>query len=467
VAGPNQASELCTATIAHPSYLLVDRERTWDMRGFQRAVLLASSILLAVLQPCLGQTPEGRLQERITSASDTTQAYALYTPPGYPSDRRWPILFVLDPRGRALPALKLFEDAAARLGWIIMSSYNTRSDGPAEPNLNAMDAMLRSAQESLSIDPRRLYLAGFSGTARAALRFAVSLRGHVAGVVAVGGALAFELGGPETTFARDSAFGYFGSAGIGDFNYEEVLAMGDRFGNLGVPFRVAVFQGSHTWPPASICGEAVEWLELRAMRGGLRPTDSAWATARLGTELARAAELERRGQWDQAARLYTAIARDYAPWPRARLAASRSGELLMRPEVKRHRDVAKRLAEKDWKQAEQLQEALAWARSQREPPTPSAFARKLRIAELQETAAQGDSLHAASAKRLLARIFVWLSFYEPRTYLQKRAPDRALSSFETALRIGSIEGEGCRLLRTALPAANQEQRTRLRGQCLK
>src|SRR5207248_1982499 len=83
--------------------------------------------------------------------------------------------------------------AAARLGWIVMSSYNTLSDGPPEPNVAAVNAMLASAA-GWSIDTSRLYLAGFSGTARAALAFAVALRGHVAGVIAAGGAVGFELG---------------------------------------------------------------------------------------------------------------------------------------------------------------------------------------------------------------------------------------------------------------------------------
>src|SRR5688500_9491180 len=154
-----------------------------------RSTTAAMAISLAVSQPCAGQLRAGHLAERVASAVDTSQAYALYLPPGYSTARQWPILFVLDPRGRALPALKLFEEAAGRLGWIVMSSYNTLSDGPPEPNVIAMEAMLRSAQDSLSIDRSRLYLAGFSGTARAVLRFAVNLRGHVAGVIAVGGAL--------------------------------------------------------------------------------------------------------------------------------------------------------------------------------------------------------------------------------------------------------------------------------------
>jgi hypothetical protein len=419
----------------------------------------------AVVQPCAGQQPPGRLVERVRSVADSSQTYALYLPPDYAPDRRWPVLFVLDPRGRALLALKLFQDAASRVGWIVMSSYNTLSDGPPEPNVKAMDAMLRSAQESLSIDLSRLYLAGFSGTGRAVLRFAVGLRGHVAGVIAAGGALGFELGGPETVFAGDSAFAYFGAAGTRDFNYEEVLLMGERFGTTRVPFRIAVFDGPHSWPPATICGEAVEWLELRAMRGGLRAMDSAWVRTRLEIERGRAAELERRGQWEQALRLNEAIVRDYAPWPAAGVASARATALRGSPVVKRHQAQARRLADRDKRQAMDLQKTLAWARSQRKPPTAEAVARKLRISELQKVAERGDSLQAASASRLLARIFAWLSFYEPRSYIGNRLPNRALPMFEAAVRIGPIQGEGCELLETALQAATPEQALGLRGQC--
>ena len=42
---------------------------------------------------------------------DTAQHYAQLLPAGYRADRRWPVLFVLDPRGRALHALRLFAEA--------------------------------------------------------------------------------------------------------------------------------------------------------------------------------------------------------------------------------------------------------------------------------------------------------------------------------------------------------------------
>jgi len=427
--------------------------------------MLAAAGFIILYAPGAAQAPPGRLEEQVRSATDTSQTFALYYPPGYSTERRWPVLFVLDPRGRALLALKLFQDRAARLGWVILSSYNTLSDGPPEPNVDAVNAMLAWAQAHPSLDPTRLYLAGFSGTARAALGFAVALRGHVAGVIAAGGALGFTLGGPETAFARDSTFAYFGSAGTRDFNYEEVLALAERFRTTQVPFRLMPFEGPHSWPPAEVCGDALDWLELRAMLGGLRTMDSGWVRARLVGEMARAADLEGLGRWVEAARLDDAIARDYARWPEARDAAGRAAALRRSPVLAKYEAEVRRLAERDLRQGVELPKIFAWARSQREPPELEALAGKLRIAELQRTAERGDSLEAASARRLLARVFVNLAFYEPRAYLASGSLDRALRMFEAAVTIGPIQGDGCGLLRDAYTAATAAQAQRLAGQC--
>lgn len=430
-----------------------------------RAGVVALAYAVSCALPAVGQTPAGRLEARVTSTTDTSETFALYLPPGYSTERRWPVLFVLDPRGRALRALDLFQPAAARLGWVVLSSYNSLSDGPPQPNVDALNAMLMTAQDRLSVDRSRLYLAGFSGTARAVLVLAVGLRGHVAGVIAVGGALGFQLGGPETAFAADSTFAYFGAAGTRDFNYEEVFAMAERFQKTRVPFRVAAFEGPHSWPPPDMCGDALEWLELRAMLGGRRAMDSAWVRTRLEADEARAAELERVGRWAEAIRLDDAITRDYRRWPAASAAAARAAALRSRREVVRSEAEARRLAEEDLHEGLELIQVLDWARSQRDAPEFQGLARKLRIAELQRTAERGDSLEAASARRRLARVYVNVAFYEPRTYLARGAPARALEMLEEAVTIGPIEGEPCGLLREALNAATPEQRERLAGQC--
>jgi predicted esterase len=405
-----------------------------------------------------------RLQERVVAASDTSQSYALFLPPGYSSARTWPVLFVLDPRGRALLSEKLFEEAAARLGWIVMSSYNTLSDGPPEPNVTAMNAMLASAL-GLAVDPSRLYLAGFSGTARVALRFAALLRGRVAGVIAVGGGLGFGLSETELTFAGDSTFAVFGAAGTRDFNYEEVMDMSQRLAALRVPHRVEAFEGPHSWPPASLCGAALDWLELRAMLGGLRALDSNFVRTHLASELARAVDLAGKGHGAEALHLNDAIARDYARWAEARVALDRAAALRHDLRVVRHESEVRRIAERNERQGLELQRALARERAGDNPSSLEQLTSRLHIPDLQKTVDHGDSLEAPSARRQLARIFVWLAFYEPRSYIANGAPGRALRMFEAAVTIGPIQGESCRLLREALAASNTEQDERLAGQC--
>jgi hypothetical protein len=234
---------------------------------------------------------------------------------------------------------------------------------------------------------------------------------------------------------------------------------------MHVPFRVAVFDGPHSWPPAEICGEAIEWLELRAMRGGQRGADSAWVRVRLRADLARATELERLGQSDQALRMYEAVTRDYPPSLETTTAAARAGFLRNSPAVKHYRAEAGKLAERDRIQAGDLQRTLQWARSLPGPPRPETLVQKLKIAKLKETAERSDSLQAASAERLLARIFAWLAFYEPRTYIAQYSPQRALAMLEAATRIAPLQGASCPLLQAALRDAPQEQQAGFKGQC--
>jgi hypothetical protein len=128
--------------------------------------------------------PVGEVVDSIVSISDPTQSYALYLPSAYDPGRTWPVMYLMDPRGRALIPMELFREVAERHGWILISSYNTMSDGPTEPNEVALDAMLGDTQQLLSANLNRLYLCGFSGTARMSWPFAVNLAGHVAGMIA-------------------------------------------------------------------------------------------------------------------------------------------------------------------------------------------------------------------------------------------------------------------------------------------
>ena len=88
---------------------------------------------LAALLDSAEPFPTGVVVEHVACGTDPTQTYALYLPSSYTTERQWPALILMDPRGRALAPIDLFREAAERRGYILMSSYDTSSDGPWEP----------------------------------------------------------------------------------------------------------------------------------------------------------------------------------------------------------------------------------------------------------------------------------------------------------------------------------------------
>lgn len=215
----------------------------------------------------------GTTTERVACLNDSTQTYTLYLPPQYAPGVRRPILLVFDPRGRGTLAAALFQEAAERYGWIIASSDNTRSDGPWTPNARALQAMWPDVRVRYAVDERRIYAAGFSGGATVAWALART-SGLIAGII--------ETGAPETEITATELPGsiaVFSAAGRLDFNYVPAKRIDARVGRAGHAHRLEFFDGPHAWMGKPAATRAVAWLELIAMRAGLRAEDADTARA--------------------------------------------------------------------------------------------------------------------------------------------------------------------------------------------
>jgi predicted esterase len=403
----------------------------------------------------------GRLIERDAVASDTAQHVAAYFPTGYSAAHPAPVLFVLDPRGRAALALRLFAGAAERHGWIVVSSYNSASDTQTDPNVDATNAMLDWVQSHARIDTTRMYLAGFSGTARVAWALAAELRGRIAGMFGTGGSVSFSARGPEMTFGGDSTFAFFGSAGSTDFNHSEMRGFAARLRTSRIPSRFEWFQGGHSWPPRSLCEQAVDWLELRAMLGGRRTTDSAYVTRQLALDLRRADSLERSGQWDAAEFRYREIALDVPGRPEGRLALSHADELAKRDALVALRERLRVLTENDLADATREFSALQAARASAAALPPETLLQRMGVASLQRRAASADSVERDAALRRLSNVAAWVSFYEPRAFLAAGQPARAAASLRAAATLGPLRGEACDLVRRAAEQLPRDEAQRL------
>ena len=223
---------------------------------------MATLLLLAAMAGFAAELPKGRIVAEVQCAANRGQSYALYLPSAYTPERAWPAIFAFDPGARGRVPVERYQEAAERYGYIVAGSNNSRN-GPWENSNAAIQAMTADVGGRFRVDPRRVYTAGMSGGARLALGLAL-------GSDKIAGVIASSAGFPDARPRSSAAFPIFGTAGSEDFNYCEMRRL-DR--ELTSPHRVIIFEGGHIWLPAEVAMEAVEWLELQAMKSGRRPRD--------------------------------------------------------------------------------------------------------------------------------------------------------------------------------------------------
>ena len=393
--------------------------------------------------------PVGELVEGIACLEDSTQTYTLYLPSAYSTDRRWPVLFIFDPRGRSVTAAEIFRQAAERYGWILMSSDNTRSDGPWEPNFKAVRAMVPDAGR-YAVDSDRLYAAGFSGGAMLAWVWAQHT-GGVAGVIASGGRpveIADAKGGVS--------FAHFGAAGEAEFNYLPTRELDDIAARAGAPHRFEAFPGPHAWMPPELALAAVEWMELEAMRSGKRDTDPKLVAELYEKDLETARELEEAGDLLAAMRRHEAIARTFEGLRETGTVAARAAELADSREVKRALKAESAAHRFEKNQLQQMAAALAQFRVERlivggesEPGPDEGFAGEgsspvMSVSELERAlglprllaSAEKETPQGLAARRVLDSMSAQLGFYLPRDFFQSQDYSRASVALEIAAKIG-------------------------------
>ena len=386
--------------------------------------LLAS--LLIALPVAAQDFPRGQLVDKVVVQADPSQSYALYIPKAYQPERRWPILYVFDARENGKQAAVRFLEGAERYGWIVASSNNSMSDGTAEPNIRAMRTMWADTHSRFSIDPRRVYAAGYSGTVRFACQRALAAPGTIQGVIAAGAGFPF-----ETKPTKDTPFLYFGGVGDRDFNFYEVMDLDGQFAELGLPHRVEVFPGPHEWMPEDVATRALGWMELQAMRKGTRDQDAALVEALWSEDLARAQALETVGDLLEAHRLYSYLLEDYR--------GLRDPEALNEIAVKVSGIAASEAFRKERKvrqEREQRDKAYLAAAPKALSTSDLAKAVKdLRIRELKKQAESSDRQESNAAKRLLSALLGQTSSYLPRMFTEQGKHDRTAFVLSVAAEI--------------------------------
>ncbi|HYC58289.1 MAG TPA: tetratricopeptide repeat protein [Thermoanaerobaculia bacterium] len=343
----------------------------------------------------------GEIVENVASLADATQTYTLVLPSSYDAAKQHPLLFVFDPRGRGTAAAKIFEDAAEEFGWILISSNQTRSDDDGAASNRAVNALLPEMKR-YAVDPRRVYAAGFSGTA--ILSWAVGIKGGAfAGVIGVGGRVVEEI--PPERFS----FAHFGFAGDVDFNNRDMRIIDERLERAGKAHRFRQFSAGHRWISPELAREAIAWMEVMAMKEQRRARDASLLTKLYERDVASANALK----GVDALRAYREIVRTFDGLLTIDDAKAAVKRLESDASVQHE---AKDLAKWDAFEAQGMRDA------------PSLLKR---VGELKRRAARAGA-EGVTARRMLEAVFTQTSFYLPRDLMEKGDYARAAAMLEIA-----------------------------------
>ena len=374
-----------------------------------RAVAAALVIGISFVSAALAKEdaiPRGELVERVVVRADASHAYALYLPSAYTPERAWPILYCFDPVARGAVPVERFREAAERYGWIVVGSYNARN-GPTSVSLDAAKKMWEDTHARFAIDDRRIYTTGFSGGARVATLVAYGCETCVAGVIAHGAGFPTSYNPAEKKLPLPVRFGYFAAIGRDDFNFPEIVALDRALDRIDVRHTVRRFEGAHEWAPADVCVEAVEWMELAAMRAGSRSKDAALVDAIYASWLARARALETAGDRYEAFLLYEAA---YAAFEGARDTSDVATRIAALRETKEVKSGPKSESDEIKRQSSLASEVASYAAARKDQDQRLVAGQEFRRAlnALKERSRdERDSPERRVARRALHQVFAW------------------------------------------------------------
>jgi predicted esterase len=235
-------------------------------------------------------------------------SYAMYLPSGYNASLHWPVIYIFDPGARGALAVNVFKKGAEQYGYILICSNNSRN-GDWQKIIEAVVNTIEDVGERFSLDTSRIYTAGFSGGSRVAAYIAQTTK-KIAGVIGCG------AGSPATNNQYEQlSYVYMGIVGNQDMNYQEMLKYEEVLTKKGVTAKLITFDAGHQWPDSMMIQEAVEWIELYAMRKGIKHPDNIFIRKLFEKQQEQIRLMENQNDLIEASRSLYYVLRDFSDQP--------------------------------------------------------------------------------------------------------------------------------------------------------
>jgi predicted esterase len=251
---------------------------------------------------------KGRVIDTVVCKHHPDYSYAMYLPSGYNASTYWPVIYIFDPGARGTLAVNVFKKGAEQYGYILICSNNSRN-GDWNKTIEAVVNTIDDVGERFSLDTSRIYTAGFSGGSRVAAYIAQTTK-KIAGVIGCG------AGSPATNNQNEPlSYVYMGIVGNQDMNYLEMLKYEETLTRQGVTTNIKTFDAGHQWPDSLIIQDAFEWIELYAMRKGIKHPDNTFIRKLFEKQREQIRLMENQNDLIEASRSLNYVVRDFSDQP--------------------------------------------------------------------------------------------------------------------------------------------------------
>jgi predicted esterase len=245
----------------------MNRQCVFDFRALKTLPFLILTACYLGANAQVADFQKGRIVDSISVDTNTGESYALYVPNTVRTADPVPLVFIFHPAAQGKQGLQPFLKASETYGYVLVCS-NDSKNGPYDTNLQIANRLFNKVLKDYSVDPRKMYTAGFSGGARLASTIAVVTK-KIQGVIACGAG--FSSDSPYLPFNED--FSYAAITGYEDMNFSELIKTKGWLNKLNISNELFIFDIGHQWPDQEQILEAFDWLQLEAFKKGISVTD--------------------------------------------------------------------------------------------------------------------------------------------------------------------------------------------------
>ncbi|MFS4416702.1 alpha/beta hydrolase [Maribacter sp. 2307ULW6-5] len=213
---------------------------------------------------------KGAITEGLVVNDSLKETFSVFLPKAFDTERAWPIVFVMDLKGKGRQALSMFTAAAEQEGFVLVAPDHLSDSLSLSQNVLVTNRLFNRVATLLPIEKSGVYTAGFDDGARFASVLPTFIN-RIKGVIAVNASMATtEVLNPKNPFH------FVGVVSPESYNYTNLLNEKAVMKGMKMPHHLVLHKEDGMLPDPKTLGQALKIAALQQKKRGAAGRDEAY-----------------------------------------------------------------------------------------------------------------------------------------------------------------------------------------------